>query len=401
MKIRLGLMQGALTAALFSVGVSALATEDGFDPSSNEPDVPLVEWEKSLGIEGRLQTFGPDLLGDGIDPHVGGIGFDHADVVLPGNSHLEVALRRRISQGSLYHEDVHAEFGDWEHVVPRLHVVVADSTHWTGNRCSNSFATSFPMVHYGQREVAYGRDYSQGIKLDVPGAGSQLVLRKTAVPEANDPPPPPPGPGPGPGGDDPFANSAFIGQQAFTDDSYSTLVAVQPDSTGQMQAVATNQSDEADIPSTGKQWPAAATYVTTKNWYLTCTGNITGGGQGFIAHAPNGDQYRFDYFYRKKYPSLGTVKGVELPRWKAIVAATEVKDVNGNWVRYTYDSLNRLTRIHANDGREITLHYNGNSNLVSEVRTGSRVWRYAYRQTNYRFSRNGTSEITSEAMHEL
>lgn len=47
--------------------------------------------------------------------------------------------------------------------------------------------------------------------------------------------------------------------------------------------------------STSASWPASARKVTAQGWYLTCISNIDGAGtEGFYAHAPNGDRYRFD-----------------------------------------------------------------------------------------------------------
>lgn len=106
---------------------------------------PWIEWEQRMDADQRLTAFGPDLLGDQIDPNTGAIVFEHTDVSLPGNSRLEVALRRRLSQGYLYDEGVDAEFGNWEHLVPRI-VAITRSAGWSGSRCDNSFATSFPAI---------------------------------------------------------------------------------------------------------------------------------------------------------------------------------------------------------------------------------------------------------------
>ena len=58
---------------------------------------PWIEWEKMQGQEDRLRAYGPDLLGDSIDPHTGSLSFEHTDVSLPGNSHLEVLDVRKTS----------------------------------------------------------------------------------------------------------------------------------------------------------------------------------------------------------------------------------------------------------------------------------------------------------------
>ena len=132
----------------------------------------------------------------------------------------------------------------------------------------------------------------------------------------------------------------------------------------------------------GDQWPAGATHVTTGNWYFTCLNNIAGGGQGFLGHAPNGDIYRFDRFFaRNHYHLIGKYRGKH--RFQNIIAATQVKDVHGNTVDYTYDGLNRLTRIESNDQRVITLGYDGNSQLIESVTANGRTWNYSYAASTY------------------
>ena len=280
-------------------------------PSANAADDPVVEWDKRQGVEERLRSYGPDLLGDQIDPHSGAIVFEHTDVSLPGNSALEVAVRRRRGQGLIYHESVDVEFGDWELMVPRIHALSGNGD-WTGNRCSNNYATSFPLVALGGGNFYQGNEYSEGVVMDVPGAGAQQVLE---------------------------------GKQ-------------------------------------GAQWPSAATHVTTENWWLECT-TASDGGQGFIAHAPNGNVYKFDKYITVLAKALGTWGSTQLNRKRNILAASEVTDVHGNWVKYDYDVNGRLTKIHSNDGRVIDLAYSGSSKLISSVTANGRTWTYGYGATDY------------------
>lgn len=105
-------------------------------------------------------------------------------------------------------------------------------------------------------------------------------------------------------------------------------------------------------------FPAQAKKVTRNYWYFTCIA-ASDGGEGFIGHAPNGDKYRFDRAYSEFAPSMGFVGGLPFARSRHVLAATNVTDVHGNQVNYSYDSLNRLTRIFASDGRDIQLGYSG------------------------------------------
>lgn len=103
--------------------------------------------------------------------------------------------------------------------------------------------------------------------------------------------------------------------------------------------------------------------------------SMSDGDTGLRVTAPDGVEYRFDELdYRTADPLMNNNK--PLGRRHAILMATEVTDVHGNWVRYEYDSSHRPTRIHANDGREITIAYSGS--YVSTVSANGRTWTYTY-----------------------
>ena len=78
---------------------------------------------------------------------------------------------------------------------------------------------------------------------------------------------------------------------------------------------------------------------------------------------------------------------LDVPREHLVYLLTEVTDTSGNWVRYEYTSDDRaeLTRIHANDGRDIRVFYKSspvptatNSRLVDRVEVNGRDWDYDY-----------------------
>jgi RHS repeat-associated protein len=305
--------------------------EQQMSSMSGEPAQPWIEYEKRVNAEQRLTAFGPNLLGDSIDPSTGQISFEHTDVALPGNSKLDVSIRRRVTQSYLYDEAVDAEFGNWQHVVPRLVVVTrsAQAGGWTGNRCSNGFGqTGFPkIVRAGSNpvEYIYAPDYSNGLQLETPGEAPQQLLGS-------------------PG---------------------------------------------------GAGWPAGTGYVTAKNWAFSCVTAYTYSGavdgQGMLGYAPDGTRYEFNRYINRPYRKLGVMlasKSVGTPRSKSLLVATKVTDVYGNWVKYDYDSQGRLTKIHSNDGRRIDLAYQLVSypKLVTQVTANpglptARTWNYSYRGT--------------------
>lgn len=152
-------------------------------------------------------------------------------------------------------------------------------------------------------------------------------------------------------------------------------------------------------------WPAAARFITLDNWWLEC-GSANDGGQGFVAHAPNGDIYTFDTVIVRDAPDIGIHA-----RLTYILAPSEVRDVHGNWVRYSYDSHGRLLAISANDHRRIDLTYHpvmfghggveqNGSGLIRTVNTNGRVWTYDYGGHNYvyDFETDGDLDIQSRVL---
>jgi RHS repeat-associated protein len=288
-----------------------------------------MEWDKKLQPSLQLGHLDHTLLGDSIDPHTGSLSFSHLDVEIPGNSGLQVALIREKAPGSNIKGSY--EFGDWQYSIPRISVVTARQNPWTGNRCSGLQSKFTTAVDEGPRwggtehpdgmqtpKTVRAREYSHGVVLTIPGKTSSPLL----------------------------------------------------------------------IPSSNSPMPSNAQFVTPDNWFITCMGSTS--NEGMIAHGPDGTRYTFSKYVSYGYPNMGyqtsvgfdvgggTWNGFNLSRQRDELLATEVTDIDGNWVRYEYDSNSRLIRIHANDGRQITLTYAGSSKLVSSVTANGRVWEYEY-----------------------
>ena len=295
---------------------------------------PATEWEKIQNSDERLQAYGEDILGDGIDPHMGALSFNHTDVSLPGNSGLEVALRRSRGQGFNFAVGVDYGFADWDIEMPRIEINLPDPQHgthfaWNGQRCSTSFSQQFTNVvvarNLGALNLALTtfsvQDYANGLQLKIPGAGSQQILENNVFPA---------------------------------------------------------------------QFPASTPYLTTDGWKIECL-TISASVEGFYAYAPNGDRYRFDTHVTRDQKFLGTYQkyDIDLQRDRHFLFASEVTDVNGNWVRYDYDAQGRLTKIHSNDGRQIDVAYQAGTDLISTVTANGRTWTYGYRQSNFTYRWKG------------
>ena len=339
----------------FSSEVYAQAGGGGTD------DVAIVQIDQLLrqGVDQSLASDGADLLGDKIDTNTGSLVFEHVDVSLPGNSGLEVAVRRRREQGRKYTYKFQGDFGDWQIDIPQIWTKTAqgkpptptDASNggvfasnrttpaWPGYRCTSP--TPGPIFWgdtVSQSNAVEADGYSDGLFLQIPGAGSKHLLH-------------------------------VHGRAS---------------------------------------WPSDVYKGTTDGWAVRCISSIPTGlgagndysgrggaahdGEGFIAIAPNGDQYRFDRLIYRDAPAVANSK---IDRYYAFMLATEVSDVHGNWVRYTYDDGGYLTRIHSNDGRQIELYYEGepvstgpysaNSKRINRVVANGRTWRYSYYQSSLFF----------------
>ncbi|UTW45561.1 hypothetical protein KFE80_01110 [bacterium SCSIO 12696] len=129
-------------------------------------------------------------------------------------------------------------------------------------------------------------------------------------------------------------------------------------------------------PLDNNPFPSHARYATENGWILYCSNGTSG---YMIGVSPEGTKYHFDQDGGKysRIKIAGSYRGDDA------LYASLVEDVYGNWVRYEYttpSTLNapvQLTRIHSNDGREITVGYNSNG-MVSSASTNGRTWQYQY-----------------------
>lgn len=299
-----------------------------------------IDWEEHLTPAQGLKAHDENLLGDHIDPATGGLSFEQVDVSIPGNSGLPVEIRRRRNPGQSFNN----EFADWQLAVPTISTKInatefTSGTRWGKNRCTQPLVSSIPNSDFAKVYFhdlggpVYPQQYSDGVLLDVPGRASSHLLDKTV----------------------------------------------------------------------SGSWPANAQKVTVDGWYFTCLTNIDGAGtEGFYGYAPNGERYRFDVIRSRNavakndtwhidYTSLGgqSLYHVETVYYD-VLAASEVVDVNGNWVHYNYDSAGKLTSITSNDGRQMDVNYDTAGRVSSVVAhpgtTDQRTWSYTYgNQSAYQY----------------
>jgi len=150
-------------------------------------------------------------------------------------------------------------------------------------------------------------------------------------------------------------------------------------STGQQEILFRTVGSPAP-PTDGRTYP----WLTSNNWMLSCLPTLKSGhaGEGFLAHAPDGSKYHFDWMvvtpvepFAKPKIELGEVVDHVFMRDRIRLYPTLVEDRNGNWVKYHWAGK-QLSRIEASDGRQIDLVWA--SGRISQVKADGRTWSYTY-----------------------
>lgn len=287
------------------------------------------DYRALISASGSPAALGIGLFGEQHNLYSGKTEFVVTDVSLPGTGEAPVAVTRRYVVEP--NKQTTKPFGDWELDLPRIRTVVTQGSGWTvpggspNNRCSQFDAP--PTVSLGGTTFV-PTEYWQGYQLLMPGDEPRELVRKSST--------------------DP-------------------------------------------------------TVVTRDFWKIECVPLISGGaGEGFRATSPNGIEYTFARLVeRSHYPlsrpggALSVVElkeGEDLPaatepyvgRWIALqrveilLQLTQVTDRSGNVVTYSYTN-SRLTGIHAEDGRSLSLEYNA-AGQISAISDGTgRKWTYSYR----------------------
>ncbi len=318
----------------------------------------------------RLEPLGFGLMGDSIDPYTGTLVFNQMDVSIPGNSDLEVAIRRITSTAQMTNnQDLF--FGDWILDVPNISTLTGSENRllysgaspiseeeiphptednwatkyygWTSLRCTETHPSNRDIevtLGPGTAENIPPSAWWEGIKLNIPGKGSQQLLRADISP-------------------------------MFTE----------------------FETSEKDVK-----------LITKDHWLITCLDSViassdsayehwqgNNGGEGFVAISPKGTRYtmnRLIYTDADEYDNM--------PRQLAKVYATEVKDVHGNWVKYDFSNDGKLMKIYSSDDREITLSYYTNSHRIHTVTANNRTWTYAYNEIT-----NFEGEVVRHVLHQV
>ncbi|KQZ56333.1 hypothetical protein ASD53_12325 [Lysobacter sp. Root559] len=297
---------------------------------------PWEEYDKLIKSAQTVKSEGPALFGDSVNLYTGATSFAATDVSIPGNFPIPVGLGRRFAHAT---DTRNRPFGDWDWDVPYISGMFSHAEGWvlgqtaasaTANRCSS--VTS----------VESARPPSVKIQSSTP-------VRAPAVEEW---------------------------------EYWSGYRMVVP---GGEQELLLATADTRPRPTDGGVYP----WVTNKHWHLSCVPNLQSiqGGEGFMAHAPDGTRYRFDWMVARPSDDLlkpvtadGTVLQRPVPRDEIRLYPTRIEDRFGNWVSYQWSGA-QLQSITSSDGRQLSFTWenaNGFDRVAKVTTNTGREWRYGY-----------------------
>lgn len=333
-----------LTAGLAAAAATSLAFAQQVNITDLQGQVKRAE--------DSVSVLGPDLMGDRVNLDNGTLEFWQTDTSLPGNNALPVELVRRHTAGRTTW--IKREFGNWDLELPRISGNFATERGWVTlsngtNRCSG-----YSAPPYVSKTVPGGGG----------GGGGPLL---TSDPSATN----------GRSSATPSKSQAVAAANTvveFNDIDYWQGIHIYVNGQTGGEVVLRHTSNTAK-PSDGLSYPL----VTKSGWQIRCTVSLqNAGGEGFVALAPDGTQYRFDWMVSKNLPPLSK-GGAKLPRSEISIYATLVTDRFGNTVKYTFDAANGalLKSIVSSDGRTIALTHD-TSNRVKTVNDGTREFVYSY-----------------------
>ncbi|WP_411851768.1 RHS repeat domain-containing protein [Stenotrophomonas sp. LGBM10] len=286
---------------------------------------PWEEYSKLIKSREQITAEGPQLFGDAVNLYTGELSFAVSEVSIPGNNILPVALGRKYAVPG---EGIpNLPMGDWDIDIPYLGGTFEHYSGW-------NVYTSEPMARCSSAtSVSYAAPYIPYVH------GMGMV----------------------------DSSELWHGNHLFTS------------STGQQEILFRTVGSPAP-PNDGRTYP----WLTSNNWMLSCLPTLKSGhaGEGFLAHAPDGRKYHFDWMvvtpvepFAKPKIELGQVVDHVFMRDRIRLYPSLVEDRNGNWVKYHWAGK-QLSRIEASDGRQIDLVWA--SGRISQVKADGRTWSYTY-----------------------
>ncbi|WP_273455134.1 RHS repeat domain-containing protein [Nevskia ramosa] len=284
---------------------------------------PWEELGKRVDASENIAPLGNDLFGDRVGLALGDLSFSNTDVSLPGNNALPVAITRTLTANNRrgYRNDSMA--ADWDIDLPSISGVFApdwvSGSSGSTNRCTVSSASSASPPNVTKGVLFWPWDFWQGLTLNIPDGGGELLLMNSASPR-------------------PTAGGPYY----WVTSGLTALSCLDTINNGNGQGF------------------LAITKDGTRYWF------------NWMA------QYYEPQLQKKSEGS--SITGT-LDRRRNVLYATRVEDRFGNSVTYTYTNSatqpGKLTRILSSDGRQIDIAYNG-AGQIANLNDGNRIWTYQY-----------------------
>ena len=314
-----------------------------------------------------LMPLGENAFGEQMSPITGSLSFLQRDIKLVGiGPDIEIYRSFDISAVNLDWNHWKA-FADWDLELPRITATVTDAVDIYGQQNGAGWQGAW-VVPGGQWTVgtnhslnrcsSFGPDmssasgmwYTDGVKLVLPGGGTQEITQRAS------------------------GNT------------------IQPSS----------GLGPSNLVGGSQNFPL----ITTKHWQIGCLPGTSNGqpGEAFFALSPDGTKYWFDNLV---YDPAGAVSvptewaGSRYPnRYHASMLVTKIQDRFGNTLAFSYGgpsiaagvatnndfSTHNLLEISASDGRDVKISYNYSSSYQTTIQSISvqssgqpvRTWSYNY-----------------------
>lgn len=278
---------------------------DGF----NQYDYDVLQ--KGL-YEYEVDAHSSNLMGDKLDKRNGSLIFENIDIDIPGNSELEVQLRRRVNtvfSGRQQHSE------EFQH------------------RFKNAGLSSFIFD--------YGLVYFEIPKITMPN---------------------------------PVILAGWDAKKWLTENDHCTHEWFTEDEGGsglpEYTLVVPEKANDKILRNIGSLPGSDSKFTTKKGWKINCTEN-----EGFEVISTEGVKYIFEEFQFLWDPVSHLVEpsgSISSRSYEFNIYVTRVEDRFGNWVKYNYDG-GVLKEIVSNDGRRISISKTSDGAIVT---ANGKVWKY-------------------------
>lgn len=315
---------------------------------SAEEVAPQDEYMKRLKVHQTIQPLGETPFGESINLYTGELSFRQTDVSLEGTGPTIVLARETTTAQTRELRLLPGAFHDWVLSVPRIETLMpmASTRPPTGGA-----AVSTPGQYW--KVSAFANDTT----------GTDARCSHFGVPRYTSPI---------------HIDDWWQGYELITEDGGRQQL---------LKRTAENPGKPAMVDGGGQ--PLAFPAVTAQHWQLTCLPTTSNGqaGEAFLAIAPNGNKYYFDYLVGERASAIaresgmGTTNYYQQRMW-ATMYVSRIEDRFGNRVDYQYTG-DRLTSITGSDGRAVSILWRSDARVIDQIivqpaDAQPQVWRYEY-----------------------